>query len=390
MWTSLDSAYYDLYLALWTGVATIASVIAERSRRIAGRAGWLGVAFGLAHIPFLCLWAGAARESWVALPGGEVGLWYLWYFSADLAAYLLPNPNHPLWRSVMTGPTRAFHGEWVVTIGILPWIMTIGATWRVRREPGQVRLWVIVFWLFLLLSLGPFLNWLGENTGVRLPFYLLRNVPVLREARVLSRYSVLVALAAAVLTGVGLAWLVKQRKARPQVVYGLAALLVLFELLPAPLTLADRAVPPVYRQIAADGGDGAVLDLPFGVNDSFGGIGGWNPQAMYYQSATGRPIVGAHVSRTPERVFDGYEQMAIIGRLARIERGESFTEADVAADRMALAEVIERLDLDYIVAPVEYIGSAGYDYVVSVFGTCLAAIREDGVKVGYRVRRPCP
>jgi hypothetical protein len=323
------------------------------------------------------------------LPKGEVGLWYLWYFSADLAAYFLPNPNHPLWRSAMAGVSRVFHGEWVVTIGILPWIMVIGATSRVRRQPAEVRLWLIVFWLFLLLSLGPFLNWLGQNTEFRLPFYLLRALPILREARVLSRYSVLVTLAAAVLTGTGLAWLVRQRQWRPSIVIGLAGLVVLFELLPAPLSLADRAVPAVYRQIAAGGGDGAVLDLPFGVNDSFKGMGGWNPQAMYYQTVTGRPIVGAHISRTPERIFTGYEQMAIIGRLAKIERGEAYTEADVAMDRLALAELVERLDLDYVVAPVGYIGSAGHNYVVAVFGNCLEEIAADGLKVGYRVRRPC-
>jgi hypothetical protein len=149
-------------------------------------------------------------------------------------------------------------------------------------------------------------------------------------------------------------------------------------------------VPAIYYRIAADKSPGAVLELPFGLNDSFQGIGGWNPQAMYYQTVTGHPIVGAHVSRTPERVFRAYEQMAIISRLARIERGEPYSASDVQADRLALADVIEALNLRYIVAPEWHKASLAHAYILELFGDCLEMVEDDGLRQGYLIRQPCP
>jgi len=392
LWVSLNAYYYTVFAALWTALACVVLLISSRWRTTLKRSASLGVASAMAHTPLLLLqrWA-ASQEAWVGLPTGERGLRILNRFSADLAAYLMPNPYHPLWDAWARQVGEPFRGEWTVTVGIIPLLLALLVTVRFWRRPRGVKVWVLSLWFFLVLSLGPSLTWYGQELGIALPFSLLTKVPGLREARVLSRYSVMVALSAAVLAGVGLGWLAKiVIWRRSNVVYGLTAVFILFELLPAPLYLADRAtIPAIYQRIADDPRSGTVLDLPFGLNDSFRGIGAWNPQAMYYQTITGRPIVGAHISRTPPRVFDAYRNMPIVGQLAQLERDGDFTAEDVETARRAVDNVVERLDLRYIVVPEWHKESKAHAYLLEVFGDCLEVVEDDGLKRGYLVTRPC-
>jgi hypothetical protein len=306
-------------------------------------------------------------------------------FSADLAAFLTPSPRHPIWQPLAKAISRDFRAnfaEATVFLGWLPLVLALVATLAWRRPTPPGRFWVIVYWVFGLLTLGPTLQWRGR-AWLPLPARWLAEVPVWRELRIPSRFTVMVMLALAVLCALVLAWLVGSsapagRRALRRYVLPLAALLVLFEYLPVPLPLADRSVPAVYAAIAADTtappGTGAVLDLPVGLHDSFAGYGGWNPLAMYNQTVTGRPYVGAHVSRIPAAVFAIYTTMPVISRLAEIDRGAAFSAADVAADRQLLNQVVADLDLRYIAAPTWYRNQAGFDYVKQVFAGCLEAL----------------
>lgn len=394
LWISLNAYYYAVFAALWTILAFITLALSSRWRSTLKRTATLGVATVVAHIPlFLLLRWAAGQAAWVGLPPGEEGLRILNRFSADLAAYLLPNPHHPLWNEWMRQISEPFTGEWVVTVGIIPLLLTLLVNGQLRHRSREVKVWILSFWIFLMLSLGPSLTWYGQQLGVSMPFSLLTDIPGLREARILSRYSVMVALSAAVLGGVGLAWLaekVKGQLSRPNAVHVVAAVLVLFELFPAPLYLADRAtIPAIYHHMARDRQPGTVLDLPFGLNDSFRGIGAWNPQAMYYQTISGRPIVGAHISRTPSRVFEAYLDMPIVGQLARIERGAEYTAGEVEVARQAVDDVIETLDLRYVVVPEWHKKSAAHAFLLEVLGDCLEMVEDDGLKRGYLVERPC-
>ncbi len=145
----------------------------------------------------------------------------------------------------------------------------------------------------------------------------------------------------------------------------------------------------VYQVIAAEPGDGTLLDLPFGINDSFTGLGGWNPRAMYFQTITLRPILGAHISRVPARVFDAYAHMPVLARLAQIEQRGDFADADVTTDRERLAVWMQVVNLRYIVLPNGYQRTRGYAYVQPVFAGCLTPLPDDGLAFGYRVSRAC-
>jgi hypothetical protein len=194
----------------------------------------------------------------------------------------------------------------------------------------------------------------------------------------------------AVVVGHILAWLGQRWEKAALAINILVALLILFEYLPAPLSLADRSVPLIYQTILQDKEPGSVLDMPFGINDSFTNLGGWNPQAMYYQTITAKPIIGAHISRVPSAVIEAYAQMPIIGRLAKIEEGADYNIAEVHADQLYRDDVIKLIDLRYIVISASYEKEPGSKYILQVFNGCLEPVSSDHRALGYRVLRPCP
>ena len=391
LWVSINSYYYSIYFGLWAALASLLLLLHLRSKEFFVRLIKLGTAVVVIHMPLLWLmWQARRSTAWVGVPEGEAGGQIFQAFSADLAAYLTPNLAHPLlanWQPPLNAP---FRGEWVVYFGVLSFIGIIRATHTFRRSTATVQIWTIAFWVFLLLSLGTYLQWNGTVTAWRLPFYYLTDVPILREARVLSRYGMVATLSVAVLTGVWLAGFVRRLRVgfRPILIWGCAAF-VLFEFLPAPLQLADRAIPEIYHVIAQDPVEGTVLDLPFGLNDSFRGLGGWNPKAMYFQTVTNRPIIGAHISRIPPERFAYYEGLPIIGRLAHLESGGSYAADDVEADRRRLTAIINELNLRYIVLPEGHKGSTAHRYVLDVWADCLRTVADDGIRIGYFVSDTC-
>jgi hypothetical protein len=82
--------------------------------------------------------------------------------------------------------------------------------------------------------------------------------------------------------------------------------------------------------------------------------------------------------------------MPIIGRLAKIEQGENYTIADVKADQRMRDEVVQVLNLRFIVIPDWYQEQPGSSYILQVFRGCLEELSGDNHAVGYHVLRPCP
>jgi len=389
--TSLTEYYYGLYLIVWSGLLALYRLIQDPERRkILGRIGLLAGTALLVHLPLVGLvYWGISRGGWVGRPAGAEMLEAL---SADLAGFITPSALHPVfgaWAGEFGRGWSTSFAEHTVYLGIIPLILILVGTAGMGRWSIAGRWWVLAFWAFLLLALGPVLHWRGTDL-FPLPYGWFVDVPVFREARVPGRWVIMAIMSLAVMVGQVLAWIGQHWKGIAGPLYLAIALLILFEYLPAPLRLADRAIPLVYRTIAADPAPGSVLDMPFGINDSFTSLGGWNPGAMYFQTITARPIIGAHIARIPADVFEAYAQMPILGRLAKIENGDAYSSADVEADRQMRNELVQRLDLGFVVIPEWYAAEPGSDYILQVFDGCLEALPGDDRATGFRVLQPCP
>jgi hypothetical protein len=119
----------------------------------------------------------------------------------------------------------------------------------------------------LVLSLGPYLHVAGKDLGIPLPYALCYHaVPGFSSMRTPARFAVLVALAVAVLAGVGFDAL-RRRFPRLGPIFLAGTLLAAGALAWNPtlpfVKYPDRAsMPPVYEWLAAQPDSRPVLELP--------------------------------------------------------------------------------------------------------------------------------
>ncbi len=264
-------------------------------------------------------------------------------YSADLAGYALPTQLHPLLGDIVRTASndsqlRPDGSQWQVNKGqhlTLGWVglgLALLGLWTQRKRP-DAWFWALSALGFFLLALGPSLRIAGYDTGIPGPFRVLQELPFFKGNRYPSRFSVMLLISAAPLVAMGARWLLDRLASRWQVRHdaagvnrrltattALLAVLLVFENLSAPLPTSDMRIPAIYDQIAAQPGDadGAVLDLPLGWRNGFSVFGKQDVIIMseqWWQTRTGKPILGGNTSRNPEQKFRYFLEAPLIGPL---------------------------------------------------------------------------
>lgn len=272
--------------ALWVPWATVArrSVVPPVA---AGLAGLIALAL---LAPLLIPTVRMLRDTAATrppVPGAD-------YFSADLVSFVVPSSLQAWWggaAEAIGGRAFAIRVERSIFLGVLPVALAACGLWFGRRRAA---FWGLAAAFFAALALGPTLQVLGRRFGgVPLPYRLLERLPIANTFRVPARFGLLVTLCLAVLAGIGLVGLARRfpALAAPRarlVAVPLLTLALLAEHFPAPYPLVPVVAPPAYRQLAASGEAGAVLNLPFSLTDSV---------ALFGQTVHGKPIVGGYLSR---------------------------------------------------------------------------------------------
>jgi len=288
--------------------------------------------------------------------------------SVDLLGLVTPTALHPLggnWtetlRQTREGTAR-FHDVNTVFLGWAGLGLAVVGALRYRR---RLATWISSAILFAIFSLGPLLQINGHSifdldglmVNVPLPFILLHYIPVVKANRVPNRFSVVLMLALAILTGFGAHWLLrKMASGKQQPAYLLlvpCALLLaaplLFEHWSVPLPLTDARIPPVYEQVAADPADFAILQLPLGWRNSFGVQGAENTRTQYYQTYHRKRLLSGNISRNPPFKFDYFRRVPILESLTTIETYGQVDAERRAADQATAAGFVSFYDIRYVV-----------------------------------------
>ena len=257
---------YASFLLLFIGLLFAWSLLSGKGwrGRLLDAAPFVLVAaiFVVGLLPFLAAMAPdlAAEGDFFGRGGGFADV-----FSADLQGYLVPTRLHPLigeWVAGLAFPNDK--GQQIYT-GYSVVMLAIAGSWGLWRgqdgNRASTRRWLL-FWgvaavTFFLLTLGPQVRWAGRPLPLPGPFALVSQLPFFSGNRYPSRYSVMLLLALAVLSGAGVYWLLTRRWAtihRGWAIAGFAtaAGLILFEHLSVPLPLSDQRIPPIYSRSAAE------------------------------------------------------------------------------------------------------------------------------------------
>jgi hypothetical protein len=244
-----------------------------------------------------------------AEPGGAKG--------NDLLGFILPAQFHSVWGQLVA-PIYDRIQRPPIYLGFTALGLTLLAIWRDWR---RARFWVILLGITMFFSIGPNLQFNGQVIAGPLPW----SEWVARLVRHPFRLNVLLGLALAVASGLGLAQLLdrlgRQRSAWPWVAVTAAAFILLFEYLAVPFPTIPAVVPDFFVQLVTQPNRGAILSLPMGRQPS--------KPTVFYQTVHGWPIVEGVVSRTPADAYAWIDSSPILRSLRACDR--NFPPADLAS-----------------------------------------------------------
>lgn len=385
---TLTSYYYAVFSAIFTGLLLLVRLPAAaregRWRREIGSVLLIG-AIGVALVSPVLIRALGEYEGGVSGWDSETAT-----YSADLVDIIFPSPFHPWWGAWADATHAAMRYGWFWTVspglGALA-LAGIGGVLGGRRA----RPWLILAVVLWVLMLGPQLRVAGVETGVPMPFDLLKFIPGMTLGHRPNHLMIYLLPVLGILAGFGILELLRRGRAG-RLVAGLLGAVVAVELLVLPLPAMPFPSDPALEQLR--GRAGAVLDLPTLQR---------NAPAMQNQMVHGQRIIGGYLSRPPEntaqarrnpwiRQFwrlrpepspdiippqpdDGYQAFSFYGVRTIIVRRDDLTPEEASNLQQILGAVLPgiapalsgpRVDV-YTVDPVAaprpllYLGSGWYD-----------------------------
>ena len=351
--------------------------------------------------------------------------------SADAAGLVTPTNLNPLlggneasgqnWRDALRAVEKGEGRFGDINTVFLGWVTLALALAGALLARRRLAAWIWSALIFGLFALGPLLQingryrfsldgLLSEGVTFPLPFALLHFIPFVNANRAPNRFSVLLMLALAMLAAHGAAWLLakvtagrrKPREGRtsatsvasPAVVLSVfLAGLVVLEHLAAPLPMTDARIPEVYRNIAAEEGDFAIMQLPLGWRNSFGVLGSEQTNLQYFQTGHARRMIGGNISRAPAFKMAYFGRLPLFKAITELEMYRDVPPDLDAAARDQAGDLMSLYNVRYLVTTPPIPGRYPYQdtwqrteqYVLDVLPLEAQPVWEaDGYRV-YRV-----
>ncbi|MCS7259818.1 MAG: hypothetical protein NZ765_03440, partial [Anaerolineae bacterium] len=296
--------YYAFYMVLLSILFWAWTLARQHTRAVAAR---VTIALAITGLFFLVatamLWIPMVQETlrddYMVPPGDSAER-----LSADLTAFFTPSTLHPWWGTWAATWAERFTAslsERTVFVGYSVLVLALIAV--LSRRQGAA-LWGVATLLFAVLALGPRLHIGGETRWgaigpIPLPYALLNHLfPLLRIARSVSRFAVVVMLSLGVLAALGSAWLLRRVDARRKHLRSKGLLLLVTLVLTGVIGVEYLAVPypisfpethPFHHQLAREADEFAIMDIP---------MDGWDrPANLLFQTVHGKPMVSGYTSR---------------------------------------------------------------------------------------------
>jgi hypothetical protein len=302
--TLLHSGYQFVFAALSVGVWLLLAWLTARGprRRFVF---WRGVLVGLGTlllvVPMLVAIVLASRHP--ELPARSFLSSAI--YQPDVLHFVLPMPVSWLWGARAQQIYAAYDvGFGIEHMVMLSWVGSLLAVVGMLKLPRQVRPWLLLALVCVLLGLGPSLHAFGHEAftpyelPIILPYAFLSLLPGLDFMRVPGRFMMVGFVGFGIAASFGLAWLAQRwsRWRRP-IVLGAFGLLLL-ETWPQPWPQTPLPpVPQFYEQIANDAEQYGIFELPI-TSDPRQSMVSFSSYYQYYQTVHDKGIAGGYLSRT--------------------------------------------------------------------------------------------
>jgi len=300
---------------------------------------WASATFLITFSPILIMLVGTAADTPRPRPIQNIR-----QYSSDALGFLIPSWNHVLFGNFARGldPSVFVAGyEGTVYVGPVILVLAILGFWKGRTFQRRCAVQgAALAAIFYALSLGPALRILGRQTGIPGPAALLYRIPWMRFVSAPARFHVISALGLAVLSSLGVAFLLNRLQVtwqRHALVAGVTVLLLL-DLLTIPFPVSSIADPAWSSASAAPARacvvpsalqKGTVVTFPLIIDP-------YSMKSMWMQVTDGGryALVDGYLSYTADRVWSDYYRNAVLRSLLSLQ-GEFHTPVDPLADRKA-------------------------------------------------------
>jgi hypothetical protein len=375
--TALAHYNYTVICALAT-LVVIAADVALRGANALKRAwralAWGAATFTVAFSPLLFMLIGNRAD----VPGPRP-FDHIKQYSADVLGFLIPPWNHILFGRFSRGwDLSIFVAGYEGTVYVGPVILALAilGIWKGRAIQ---RRWALVAAAlgasFYLLSLGPELRFLGHATRVPGPAALLYRVPFASFVSAPARFQVIVALSAAILVSLGVAFLLEhtgESWQRNLAVAGIALLLAA-DLLTVPFPMSSAVDPawlggssanrePVACQLPAELQTGTVITFPL-IHWPYSMKSTW----MQVTDEGRYKLVDGYLSYSPDRIWQGYWANPVLRSLLAIQ-GEFGRPVELERDQGVAARALRDLNASAIVIFDSPQQDAAARYAASILG----------------------
>jgi hypothetical protein len=296
LWVSLGSWYYGLFCVLYTGSAVIVWMLGRARRPALCLAAWGALPlliWGLALAPRIAGLAAGGDQSLNDMRAIQAA------HSADLLDFFLPSPVNRWWGPVVRAAHEQTYPDAVIWNVALGWVgLLLGGIGAVALWRQNWR-WSLLLLAALLLALGPVLRVAGYDTGLPLPFALIRNLPGIRASQRPNHMAVIASLMLAILAAYGVIWLLRRLPTRGAwlAACSMVMAVVLVDGYSGPMRIVERKPHPFYTTLPAP--NGALLPLPLYINVN-------RSENLTTQIAHHWPIIGGYVARPPSDPFAKY------------------------------------------------------------------------------------
>jgi hypothetical protein len=298
---------------------------------------WASATFLITFSPMLLMLIGNAADKPSPRPSD-----HLLQFSADVLGFLIPSWNHVLLGNFSRGldPGIFVAGfEGTVYAGLVILVLATVGFWKgrdsARRWAVQSAALVAIFYLF---SLGPALRILGRQTSVPGPAALLYRMSWARFMSAPARFEVIVAWALAVLSSLGVAFLLNRLQSswrQYALTCGLTAVLLL-DLLTIPFPVssitdpawdADSGAPARACTVPPTLQKGTVVTFPLIVKP-------YSMKSMWMQvtDQARYALVDGYLSYSADRVWSDYYRNPVLRSLLTVQ-GIFQAPVDARADQ---------------------------------------------------------
>jgi hypothetical protein len=269
------------------------------------------------------------------------------HWSPAVLSLITPSRLNPVYGDIFASAGEYADGRtWGMrsesSLGIITLCLAIAATILAKRQKKHV-FWALAAFVFITLSLGPYLRLTGTRlTRIPMPYlFLYKLVPPLRAGRDPTRFVPLVVLFLAILAAFGVSYLL-HRFDRKKVRVLLMCLFVLFVLFENLIKWPRSQIPephPFYKKLAKVPGEFAIIDL--------------NPRLTTLLAQT---IHGKKITYVPVVVPRSPSIFKQLGIERAFRNPQEITDLDTKDRRQWFSkykEVRRRLKIRYVIIPAE-------------------------------------